>query len=40
LKIQEASKHVTEGGILFPNSKKSYFEENTETGEENKRFST
>jgi len=38
MKIQEASKRFTKGGNMFPSFKKFYFEENTLTCEENKRF--
>jgi len=40
LEIQEASEDITEGGIIFPSSKPSYFEENTKMGEENRHFNT
>jgi len=40
LKIQEALKDFTKGGIMFPTSKISYFEENNKTGEENWHFSS
>jgi len=40
LTIKEALEDFTEGGILFPNSKTSYIEENTKTSKENGRFNT
>ena len=38
LKIWKVSEDVTEGGILFPSSKRFYFEENIKMGEENRPF--
>jgi len=40
MKIQEASEDVTEGGIMFPSSRTSYMEVNTQKGEETYIFST
>jgi hypothetical protein len=38
MKIKEASKKFIEGGIMFPSSKTSYIEANTQKGEEHIRF--
>jgi len=39
MKIQESSKYVTKGGIMFPSSNSSYIEANTQKDKKNMHFS-